>query len=151
MEKPRVRIYTDYKSPYAFVANKRLFELEEKHGVELEWLPYTHLTPEMRRALLHRSHEFGDGERIGQPFEFDPVLFLEFEKPLVGDEGVGALVIGVDAYARLLHHGSLSGGQIVSRSMTIPARSRSHVSAVRPSARRMCFSTLAGGVFASSS
>ena len=33
MAKPRVRIYTDYKSPYAFVANKRLFELEEKYGV----------------------------------------------------------------------------------------------------------------------
>jgi 2-hydroxychromene-2-carboxylate isomerase len=41
MEKTRVRIYTDYKSPYAFVANRRLFELEERHGVELEWLPYT--------------------------------------------------------------------------------------------------------------
>jgi 2-hydroxychromene-2-carboxylate isomerase len=41
MEKPRIRIYTDYKSPYAFVANKRLFELEEQYGVELEWLPYT--------------------------------------------------------------------------------------------------------------
>ena len=41
MEKPRVRVYTDYKSPYAFVANKRLFELEESHGVELEWLTYT--------------------------------------------------------------------------------------------------------------
>ena len=39
MTKPRVRVYTDYKSPYAFVANKRLFELEEKHGVELEWRP----------------------------------------------------------------------------------------------------------------
>src|SRR2546429_145966 len=34
MAKPRVRIYTDYKSPYAFVANARLFELEEKHGVD---------------------------------------------------------------------------------------------------------------------
>ncbi len=41
MDKPRVRVYTDYKSPYAFVANKRLFELEENYGVELEWLPYT--------------------------------------------------------------------------------------------------------------
>ena len=41
MDRARVRIYTDYKSPYAFVANKRLFELEEKLGVELEWLPYT--------------------------------------------------------------------------------------------------------------
>jgi 2-hydroxychromene-2-carboxylate isomerase len=41
MEKPRVRIYTDYKSPYALVANTRLCELEEKFDVELEWLPYT--------------------------------------------------------------------------------------------------------------
>ena len=41
MDRPRVRIYTDYKSPYAFVANKRLFELEDQLGVELEWLPYT--------------------------------------------------------------------------------------------------------------
>ncbi|WP_240543403.1 hypothetical protein [Bradyrhizobium canariense] len=41
MPNPRVRVYTDYKSPYAFVANKRLFELQETHGVELEWLPYT--------------------------------------------------------------------------------------------------------------
>jgi 2-hydroxychromene-2-carboxylate isomerase len=41
MKKPRVRIYTDYKSPYAFVANAPLFALEENEGVELEWLPYT--------------------------------------------------------------------------------------------------------------
>ena len=51
MTQPRVRVYTDYKSPYAFVANKRLFELEEKHGVELEWLPYT-----LARCRIH-----GDG------------------------------------------------------------------------------------------
>ena len=38
MQKPRVRVYTDYKSPYAFVANKRLFELEQQYGIELEWL-----------------------------------------------------------------------------------------------------------------
>jgi 2-hydroxychromene-2-carboxylate isomerase len=39
--KPRIRVYTDYKSPYAYVANKPLFELEKTHNVELEWLPYT--------------------------------------------------------------------------------------------------------------
>lgn len=39
--KPRIRIYTDYKSPYAYVANKALFALEATHGAELEWLPYT--------------------------------------------------------------------------------------------------------------
>jgi 2-hydroxychromene-2-carboxylate isomerase len=52
MQKPRVRVYTDYKSPYAFVANKRLFELEENHGVELEWLPYT-----LRIAEFMGHHE----------------------------------------------------------------------------------------------
>jgi 2-hydroxychromene-2-carboxylate isomerase len=37
----RIRVYTDYKSPYAYVANRQLFELERDHDVELEWLPYT--------------------------------------------------------------------------------------------------------------
>ena len=36
MQKPRVRVYTDYKSPYAYVANKPLFELDEKYRVELQ-------------------------------------------------------------------------------------------------------------------
>ena len=38
-----------------------------------------------------------------QPFEFDVMRFLEFEQPLVGDERVGALVIGVNSDARLIH------------------------------------------------
>jgi 2-hydroxychromene-2-carboxylate isomerase len=41
MNNRHVRIYTDYKSPYAFAANQRLFALEDDHGLELEWLPYT--------------------------------------------------------------------------------------------------------------
>jgi 2-hydroxychromene-2-carboxylate isomerase len=58
MTRPRVRIYTDYKSPYAFVANKRLFELEEKHGVELEWLPYTLRIPEFMGTVEQRTPHF---------------------------------------------------------------------------------------------
>ena len=58
MERPRIRIYTDYKSPYAFVANKRLFELEEKYGVELEWLPYTLRIPEFMGAVEERTPHF---------------------------------------------------------------------------------------------
>ena len=53
MDRPRVRIYTDYKSPYAFVANKPLFALEEKLGVELEWLPYTLRVAEFMGTLLN--------------------------------------------------------------------------------------------------
>jgi len=58
MKKPLVRIYTDYKSPYAFVANKRLFELEEKHGVQLEWLPYTPRIPEFMGTVEERTPHF---------------------------------------------------------------------------------------------
>ena len=39
----------------------------------------THLAPEMRRALLHRPHEFRDTERVGQPFELNAVLFFQLE------------------------------------------------------------------------
>jgi 2-hydroxychromene-2-carboxylate isomerase len=58
MDRPRVRIYTDYKSPYAFVANKRLFELEEAHAVELEWLPYTLRIPEFMGTVEERTPHF---------------------------------------------------------------------------------------------
>lgn len=36
-----VRVYTDYKSPYAFVADAPTWKLEEEFDVQLEWLPYT--------------------------------------------------------------------------------------------------------------
>jgi 2-hydroxychromene-2-carboxylate isomerase len=58
MEKPRVRVYTDYKSPYAFVANRALFELEEKQGVALEWLPYTLRIAEFMGTVEERTPHF---------------------------------------------------------------------------------------------
>src|SRR6201985_2865007 len=58
MNKPRVRVYTDYKSPYAFVANKRLFELEEQLGVELQWLPYTLRVAEFMGTVEERTPHF---------------------------------------------------------------------------------------------
>lgn len=36
-----IRVYTDYKSPYAYLAKDRIYELEAETGVELNWLPYT--------------------------------------------------------------------------------------------------------------
>lgn len=39
--KKKLRVYTDYKSPYAFVADRGLRDLEKSHNVEIEWLPYT--------------------------------------------------------------------------------------------------------------
>ncbi|MDB5483789.1 MAG: disulfide bond formation protein DsbA [Caulobacteraceae bacterium] len=53
--KKRVRVYTDYKSPYAYVANRSLFELERTHDVELEWLPYTLRIAEYLGSVEDRS------------------------------------------------------------------------------------------------
>jgi len=36
-----IRLYSDYKSPYAFLAKDLAYELEQQTGVELDWLPYT--------------------------------------------------------------------------------------------------------------
>lgn len=41
MSRTVVRTYTDYKSPYAFVAVQPTYELEDEFDIELEWLPYT--------------------------------------------------------------------------------------------------------------
>lgn len=55
----KVRVYTDYKSPYAFVANARLFRLTETHDVELEWLPYTLRIAEYLGSMDDRTpHEW---------------------------------------------------------------------------------------------
>lgn len=35
-----VTIYTDYKSPYAYLAKDLAYELEQDFSVQLEWLPY---------------------------------------------------------------------------------------------------------------
>lgn len=41
MSKTALRVYTDYKSPYAFVADGPTWALADKYDLELEWLPYT--------------------------------------------------------------------------------------------------------------
>src|SRR5215471_19696599 len=40
--RPRtIRVYSDYKSPYAYLAKDPAYDLERATGVTLEWLPYT--------------------------------------------------------------------------------------------------------------
>ncbi|MGB3487575.1 MAG: DsbA family protein [Xanthobacteraceae bacterium] len=56
--KRRIRIYTDYKSPYAYVANQPLYELERTHDVELEWLPYTLRIAEYLGSVEERSPHY---------------------------------------------------------------------------------------------
>jgi 2-hydroxychromene-2-carboxylate isomerase len=39
-EPRRVTVYTDYKSPYAYLAKDLAYQLERDLGVRVEWLPY---------------------------------------------------------------------------------------------------------------
>lgn len=70
MEKPRVRIFTDYKSPYAFVASKWLFELEERDGVELQWLAHV----DSLFVVLPRRTTWPSSQKGGRPL-FSKVVF----------------------------------------------------------------------------
>jgi len=39
-ERPVVKAYFDYKSPYAYLAFEPALDLISEHGIELRWLPY---------------------------------------------------------------------------------------------------------------
>jgi 2-hydroxychromene-2-carboxylate isomerase len=41
MARRTIKIYSDYKSPYAYLAKDLAYELERQTRVHLEWLPYT--------------------------------------------------------------------------------------------------------------
>lgn len=53
-----VRVYTDYKSPYAFVSDKWLFDLEKELDIQLEWLPYTLRIAEYLGTVDDRSPHY---------------------------------------------------------------------------------------------
>jgi 2-hydroxychromene-2-carboxylate isomerase len=48
-------VYTDYKSPYAFVANAAIEALEESHRVTIDWRPYTLRIAEFLDPVASRS------------------------------------------------------------------------------------------------
>lgn len=41
MIKRSIKVYSDYKSPYAYLAKDLVYELAEETGVDIDWLPYT--------------------------------------------------------------------------------------------------------------
>ncbi len=55
MSRTVVRVYTDYKSPYAFVAVQPTYDLAEEYGLELEWRPYTLRIAEYLGSVENRS------------------------------------------------------------------------------------------------
>jgi 2-hydroxychromene-2-carboxylate isomerase len=41
MARRTIKIFTDYKSPYAYLAKDPAYAFERETGVQIEWLPYT--------------------------------------------------------------------------------------------------------------
>jgi 2-hydroxychromene-2-carboxylate isomerase len=41
MRQRTIRVFSDYKSPYAYLAKDLAYDLERETGVGLDWLPYT--------------------------------------------------------------------------------------------------------------
>lgn len=58
----RLKVYSDYKSPYAYLAKDLSYELERQTGVTLEWLPYTLDIP----AYLGSAEVDGTGNVLEQ-------------------------------------------------------------------------------------
>jgi 2-hydroxychromene-2-carboxylate isomerase len=54
-----VTVYTDYKSPYAYIAKDLIYQMAEQTGAVLDWLPYTLDIPSYRG-----SAEVDDAGRI---------------------------------------------------------------------------------------
>ncbi len=57
-EKLRVVAYTDYKSPYAFVASQPTLALAVEYPIELEWRPYTLRIAEYLGSVEERSEHY---------------------------------------------------------------------------------------------
>jgi 2-hydroxychromene-2-carboxylate isomerase len=53
-------VYTDYKSPYAYLAKDPIYELAAECGAQLDWLPYTLDIP----SYLGAAEVGGDGQVI---------------------------------------------------------------------------------------
>ena len=58
----RLKVYSDYKSPYAYLAKDLTYDLERQTGVVVEWLPYTLDIP----AYLGSARVDGDGHVLEQ-------------------------------------------------------------------------------------
>ena len=66
MARPRLRIYTDYKSPFAYIANKRLFEIEQEFGLarfNVDDLAGVRLLDRVGREVPHDPHRI---EHVGE-------------------------------------------------------------------------------------
>jgi len=59
-----ITVYTDYKSPYAFLAKDLIYELEDELEVRVDWLPYTLDIPSyLGSARVNERGEVVESER----------------------------------------------------------------------------------------
>jgi hypothetical protein len=62
-----ILVYTDYKSPYAYLAKDLVYELERDFPVTVDWLPYTLDIPsswEVRESTIAATWSNPIGTRI---------------------------------------------------------------------------------------
>ena len=57
MEPKPIKLYFDYKSPFAYLAKDEAYKLEEDYDVQLEWLPYVLNIPEALGDLQTRTKQ----------------------------------------------------------------------------------------------
>ena len=50
MDPKPIKLYFDYKSPFAYLAKDEAYQLEEDYHVQIEWLPYV-LIPLVKEKL----------------------------------------------------------------------------------------------------
>jgi 2-hydroxychromene-2-carboxylate isomerase len=57
MEAKPIKLYFDYKSPFAYLAKAEAYHLEEDYHVQIEWLPYVLDIPEALGDLQTRTKQ----------------------------------------------------------------------------------------------
>jgi 2-hydroxychromene-2-carboxylate isomerase len=55
MELTPLKLYFDYKSPFAYLAKDEAYTLEEDYSIQIEWLPYVLDIPEALGDLQNRT------------------------------------------------------------------------------------------------
>lgn len=57
MEAKPIKLYFDYKSPFAYLAKDEAYQLEDDYHVQIEWLPYVLNIPEALGDLQNRTKQ----------------------------------------------------------------------------------------------
>jgi 2-hydroxychromene-2-carboxylate isomerase len=57
MDTTPIKLYFDYKSPFAYLAKDEAYQLEEDYDVQIDWLPYVVIIPEVYGDLQTRNQQ----------------------------------------------------------------------------------------------